>query len=116
MSRYTTIRSDLKLISQIIRNKTNIFARHPTSTILLLAYYLWYVICMSLFNSSKPDTCVPGAGMAGVSMLLVFIYTLILLILILIRKNQRKDFLKFLILVYLPVGIIIGFLLSVNLL
>ena len=115
MSLYLAIRSGLQLIFQIISNKTNIFVRHPTSSIILLAYYSWYVICISLFNSSKPDTCVPGAGMAGVSIILVFIYTLVLLILVLIRKNQRKDFLKFLGLVYLPIGIIIGFLFIVNL-
>jgi len=73
-------------------------------------YYVVFALCIWMFISPPgPDDgagrCI-SPGTVFVPILFLCIYTLVLLTLIIFKKDQRMDFLKIFGLVYLPVVLI----------
>lgn len=89
-----------------------LFNRHKISTFFLILYIFWIIFAINWFKSGSsnyPNSC--GAANGGLIMITFFIiaiYSLILIIKIIIAKEQkRSDFLKIFGLIYvLPILLI----------
>jgi hypothetical protein len=82
--------------------------RHEISSIFILLYYVLWLCVLQFFHSGAaayPNSC--GAANGALILLFLFVtlvYTLILLIKILLTEEEkRRDYLKLLLILWLPI-------------
>jgi hypothetical protein len=91
-----------------------LFNRHKISTFFLLIYIFWIIFVINWFksgSSSYPHSCgAANGGLIMLTFLIIAIYSLILIVKIIIAKEQkRSDFFKIFGLIYvLPIILILG--------
>jgi hypothetical protein len=96
-----------------------LFTRHIKSTILLIAYGLWWTYVFYWFTSGAsayPNSCgAANGGLVILTLLIVAIYTLTGSILTITSKGQRrKDFLIFVGLILSPIVYVAGYLMLIS--
>jgi len=78
----------------------------------MLLYYSWWIHFIYWFTSGAaeyPNSCgAANAGMIMITLVIIFIYSIVLLYLILKNEQQKqKDYIKFIISVYVPIVLLI---------
>lgn len=86
----------------------NLFKRNVFTTVLIFPYFYWlyYLIDWFAFDYAKyPSSCgAANVGLIVLHLLITSIYAIIMLINVILRKGQsRLDYVKFLLIVIIPI-------------